>query len=115
MALNPLDRHATTETLALWLQKRRPPPAIRDELDIGWRCERQSVTLFEIRPDWKNPREKHERPFAKTTYNQRTGLWKIFWRRQDLKWHGYTPQLHVPSVATFLQVVDQDAMGCFWG
>ncbi len=115
MTPNPLDRHAATETMALWLQKRRPPPAIRDELDIGWRLEAQSVTLFETRPDWQNPLDKYERPIAKTTFNQRTGLWKIFWQRRDMKWHGYTPILHVPSLAAFLAVVDEDAMGCFWG
>ena len=115
MAPTPLDRHATTETMALWLQKHRPQPAIRDELDIGWRLEAQSLVLFETRADWQNPLEKHERPFAKATFNQRTGLWKIFWHRQDLKWHGYTPHLHAASTEAFLAVVDEDAMGCFWG
>ena len=115
MALTPFDQHATTETMAIWLRKRRPPLAIRDGLDIGWRLKAQSLVIFEIRPDWQNQLEKYERPIAKTTFNQRSGLWKIFWQRRDSKWHGYPPHLHVPSVKAFLQVVDADAMGCFWG
>ena len=55
MAPTPLDRHTTTETMALWLQKRFPPPAIRNKLDIGWRLEAQSLLLFETRQSHPRP------------------------------------------------------------
>jgi hypothetical protein len=41
--------------------------------------------------------------------------WKIYWKRQDLKWHGYEPQLEVRTLDDFLRVVDTDEYGCFFG
>ena len=94
---------------------RRPRPEIRDQVDLGWRTDGYSVLLFEARALFDEPTRKVECPIAKTTYNRRQNLWKIFWQRQDLKWHGYTPHLHVQSVEAFLKVVEEDAYGCFWG
>lgn len=42
-------------------------------------------------------------------------VWKIFWQRRDLKWHGYDPVPTVGSVDKFLEVVDRDQYCCFWG
>jgi hypothetical protein len=47
-----------------YLERARPPVQIRDELDIGYRIENQSAELFEIRPAFKNPKEKIEHGIA---------------------------------------------------
>jgi hypothetical protein len=44
-----------------------------------------------------------------------SGRWKVFWKRADLKWHGYEPTAAVPSIEQFLAVVDADPYGCFFG
>jgi hypothetical protein len=36
-------------------------------------------------------------------------LWKIYWQRQDLKWHSYTPAQTVKYFEEFLSTVDEDA------
>jgi hypothetical protein len=35
--------------------------------------------------------------------------------RQDLKWHGYKPTPAVGTLEKFLEVIDKDKYGCFWG
>ena len=57
MALTDLERKRCERNLAEFMERRRPPPHIRPELDIGYRISGQSVEIFEIRPDWQNPKE----------------------------------------------------------
>ena len=115
MAFNDIENKRIEKAVAAFLALRRPQPEIRDQVDLGWRTTGHSVLLFETRPVFDDPSRKIEHLIAKTTYNRRQNLWKIFWLRQDLKWHGYTPRLHVKSIEAFLKVVDEDAYGCFWG
>ncbi len=69
----------------------------------------------EIRPDWQNPDKIHHRPFARATYVKSKNHWKIYWMRQDLKWHSYEPVPTVKSIEEFCHVVDEDAHYCFFG
>ena len=115
MALNDLDRRRIEIAMAAFLAKHRPPPHIRPELDIGYRLNEQSVEILEIRPQWDNPSIIREHPFAKATYVRTQNLWKVFWKRADLKWHGYDPASTVKSIDEFLAVVDADQHGCFFG
>ncbi|OIQ91411.1 hypothetical protein GALL_266850 [mine drainage metagenome] len=115
MAFNELDRKRIENAMGKFLAKRRPPPHIRPELDIGFRLIDQSVEIFEIRPQWDDPSIVHQYPIAKTTYVRTRNLWKIFWQRADLKWHGYEPASMVKTIDEFLAVVDADPYGCFFG
>ncbi len=56
-----------------------------------------------------------EHPIAKATFVRSTALWKIFWMRSDLKWHGYEPLPVVGSIEKFLATVEKDEYACFWG
>jgi len=55
MAFNDLDRRRIENAMGRFLAKRRPPPHIRPELDIGYRLQDQSVEILEIRPQWDDP------------------------------------------------------------
>ena len=115
MALNDIERKRVERTVDAYIQKHRPAPHIRPELDMGFRIKGQSVEIFEIRPRWKEPGVKMEHPVAKATYVRSRDLWKIFWMRADLKWHNYEPVPAVGSIEKFLAVVEKDAYACFWG
>lgn len=115
MAFNDLEKKRIERALAGFLAKRRPPPHIRPELDIDYRISGQSVEILEIRPQWDDPSIIREHPVAKVTYVKTQQCWKVFWKRADLKWHGYEPAATVATIDDFLTVVDQDAYGCFWG
>lgn len=82
---------------------------------IGFRITGQSLELFEIRPCFHNPNEAIEIPQAKTTYVKKNKSWKLFWMRQDLKWHRYTPIPEVNSLEEFFAVVAEDANAYFRG
>jgi hypothetical protein len=43
------------------------------------------------------------------------GVWRVFWKRADGRWHGYKPCPEADSLAAALRVIDEDANGCFFG
>jgi len=115
VALTDLERMRCERDLAKFMERRRPPPHIRSQLDFGYRITGQSVEIFEVRPHWQNAKEVMEHPVAKATFVRTTNRWRVFWMRQDLKWHGYQPKPEVKNLETFLNVVDGDKHGCFFG
>jgi len=115
MALSEFERKKVEVELGRFIESKRPPPEIRDQLDLGFRIENQSVLLFEIRPRWDKPGEKMESPVAKATYSKAQQVWKVYWKRADLKWHRYEPTPAVDQLGDFLALVDEDKHACFWG
>jgi hypothetical protein len=115
MALNDLERKRVENAVGAFVEKRRPAPHIRAKLDLGFRVSGQSVELFEIRPQWDRPEVKRESSFAKATYVRTQGMWKVYWKRANLKWYGYEPASEVAAIEDFLAVVQKDEYGCFFG
>ncbi len=115
MAISEFEVKRCERELNKFLAEKRPPAHIRNQLDFGYRIENQSVVLFEIRPEFRNPETLMELPFAKATYIKTAKIWKIYWQRQDLKWHSYKPALSVQYFEDFLAVVKEDTHACFFG
>lgn len=115
MAISEFEIKKCEKEIEAFLKVRRPPAHIRDELDLGYRIEGQSVEIFEIRPQWRDPSQKMETAVAKATFVKSQGCWKIFWQRADLKWHGYEPEPKVKSFTDFLSIVAEDKHACFFG
>ncbi len=115
MALSELEQKRVEVVVGRFIESNRPPANIRNQLDLGFRLENQSVVLFEIRPRWDKPEEKMESPVAKATYSKVQQIWKVYWMRADLKWHRYTPCPDADQLDDFLALVSEDTHGCFWG
>lgn len=115
MSLSEFELKRTKKIVAAFIEKHRPEPHIRPNLDLSFRMEGQSVEIFEIRPRWNNPKEKHEIPIAKATYVKTRQSWRVFWQRSDMKWHRYDPAPEVRLIEDFLDLVDKDEAGCFFG
>jgi hypothetical protein len=115
MALSEFEIKRCEKLVAEFISRRRPPPHLRDQLDLAFRINGQSIEIFEVRPDWRDKSQIREHPVAKATYNKRKLAWKILWQRADLKWHSYQPSPEVASVEEFLDVVQHDEYGCFFG
>jgi len=115
MSLSEFELKKCEKAIAAFMKKRRPPPHIRKELDLGHRIKGQSIEIFEIRPEWRNPEITIEIPVAKCTYVRTQGTWKVYWQRQDLKWHRYEQDPEVKSIEAFFELVDRDEYACFFG
>src|SRR5690606_18474257 len=116
MKLSDTEVQHVPRALEAYLVRARPPFAIRDQVDVAYRIEGQSVLLFEVRPQWHGqPGEMTELPIAKATYVRTHKHWSVFWQRADLKWHRYEPRPQVNSVDEFLTLVEHDEYSCFSG
>ncbi len=115
MAISEFERKRCERELKKFMDKNRPPPHIRSQLDLDYRIRNQSVEIFEVRPDWKDPGLKMENPVAKTTYVKKDKRWKVFWMKADLKWHRYDPASTVERFEDFLAIVAEDEYACFFG
>jgi hypothetical protein len=115
MALEFENEIEIIEVMEAYLIASRPPEEIRDQLDINYKIENQSIIVFEIRPSWSNPFKKVESYVAKTTFVKKNNIWKIFWFRSDLKWHSYEPKPLVNNLKEFVNVIKEDKLACFWG
>jgi len=115
MAFTPQQNTEVQEAMEHFLQRRRPAEHIRPKLDYAYRIEGQSVIIYSIRPRWNNPTETIEEPIAKTTYVQKTGKWKVYWMRGNLKWYAYDPRPEVRTILDFARLVDEDRHFCFFG
>jgi len=109
VALSELEAARVRKAVGGFVERRRPPPHIRPKVDLGFRVSGQSVELFEIRPVWRGPAgQKREHPFAKATYVITKRRWRVFWLRQDLKWHGYEPTPEVDTIEEFIALVTME-------
>lgn len=115
MSLSEFEVKRIEKIVGEYIENKRPPVHIRNQLDLGYKIKDQSVEIFEIRPVWNNPKEKIELPVAKATYVKKSNIWKIYWQRADLKWHSYEPEAEVKFIEQFVAVVEQDNYACFWG
>ncbi len=103
------------EEIENYIKYIRPPEEIREEFDISYRIDKKSVIIFEIRPNWQDPKTKMEIDVVKSTFVKKDNNWKVFWKRADLKWHSYKPKPIVENLHEFIRLIEKDEYGCFWG
>jgi hypothetical protein len=101
--------------IAEFLERRRPPPRLRKDVDLAFRVNRQSIEIFEIRSHWTGKGKPTEHRIAKAVFTKRTGKWKVLCEGADLKWQRYKPNPEVESIDEFLGVIQNDAGSHFFG
>ena len=115
MAISEFEEKRIEKIVGAFIAKHRPPAHIRKELDFDYRFKDQSIEIFEVSPSWKDPSATTESFVAKITYVKSKKIWKLFWQRADLKWHGYEPFPSGKTLEDCLAVIDNDEYACFWG
>lgn len=114
MALSEFEIKKCERAIKHFLVEHRPPAHIRNEVDIDCKINNQSVEIFEIRPEFQNPKNRINLPVAKATYVKTQKIWKIYWQRADLKWHSYVPYPVAKSIEKFFEIVGEDKHACFF-
>lgn len=113
------DNHGTINLLAVQIQKfvdsMRPPEEMREQLDVGFTFEDNTLELFEIRPHPSKPDEIMHLPFAKARLIKSRGIWRLFWKRASGKWESYEPVPEVKDLNALFDVIRKDQYGCFFG
>ena len=116
MTLTDIETARVRKAVGAFVERRRPPPHLREEVDLAFRLFGQSVEIFEVRRSYGGaPDEKIELPVAKATHVRSARGWRVFWLRQDMKWHSYKAVPVVSTIDEFVSLVHEDRNGCFFG
>ncbi len=115
MAISEFEIKRCDKYVSEYIAKHRPPAHIRNEVDLCYRIEDQSIIIYELRSIWNKPDKKIEAMVAKTTYVKKSKIWKVYWHRADMKWHSYDPTPEVNTLEEFLSLLEEDKNCCFYG
>ena len=97
MALSEFEVRKIEIVMGRFLEKKRPPPHLRNKVDIAYTISNQSVEIFEKREHWLDPSKSLNTPIAKATFVKRTKRWKLYWMPSDLKWLGFKFEVQLPE------------------
>ena len=98
-----------------FVEDMRPAKEIRDKLDIGFKYDKFTLEVFEIRPHFKLKDKIIHSNFARAKFIKTQNHWKIYWMRASGKWELYEPFPEVDHIKDFFSIVDEDKHGCFKG
>lgn len=84
---------------------------LKVEADVGHR----HVDIVEVRPPWKGVGEHTRFPIARLRYTNKTGLWSIYWRDRNLKFHDDKPNRPTRNVEALLDHIENSGDPIFWG
>ncbi len=95
----------------------RVPERVRDQVRVEAEIEQRSVTIVECRRPWRADMgpEWTRFPVARLRYTRSTGLWLLYWRDRNLRFHVYDRVAATPSIEELLAEVDHDPTAIFWG
>ncbi|HEM8127285.1 DUF3024 domain-containing protein [Providencia rettgeri] len=89
----------------------RPPMHIRNEYDLVYEIQDQTVIIKEVRFTV----ERYVDVFvAKITFNREQKGWKLFGMNSAGEWEGMFSDL-IPTFSDAIQVVEDDDIGIFFG
>ena len=114
MAFSEIELKLIENTVGIMCQ-RRSPVHLRDQVKIIYKIINNSVEVYEQRPRWNKPEEWTNHGVAKFLYTRTIKKWKLYWMRQDLKWHLYKPLPESTTIGKLVEEVDKHPFGAFFG
>jgi hypothetical protein len=100
--------------IQLWCRARVPEhlwPQVKVEADV----EPRHVTIVEVRPPWNGVGDHTRFPIARLPYASSTGLWAIYWRDRNLKFHEYDRKRPTRNVQALFDYISDSGDPIFWG
>ena len=93
------------------------PEHARGEIRIECDFAPRHLTICECRPPWREDfgPDWTRFPIARLHFTKSTGLWTLYWRDRNLKYHRYDPLQPSPRVQDLLDYLDDRADPIFWG
>ena len=93
----------------------RVPVNIQNELRYVYRVKGLDIFLAEDRPRWDKPEEWLAVDFAKLKYVRKHKKWHLYWKRANGRWEQYTPHFESSDLEVLINVIQTDALCCFFG
>jgi hypothetical protein len=91
------------------------PPEYADELRTVYEVKGHTVTVYEERPPWDGVGEWTRAGIARLRNYRSRREWRLYWMRQDLRWHLYDPDEMPADLDSLVAVIEADEHGAFFG
>ncbi|HEY5197748.1 MAG TPA: DUF3024 domain-containing protein [Solirubrobacteraceae bacterium] len=97
--------------------EQRVPPHALHQVRLEAVVDPRTVTIVERRAPWHEDYgpEWTSNGVARFRYTAKTGLWTLYWRDRNQRWHRYDFTAPSSSIITLLDEVDRDPTAIFWG
>jgi len=93
----------------------RVPPHVRAQIAYEYRFRGNAVVLYERRPDFQDPEEHSQRPFARFVFDPSSPGWALFCADRHRRWHPYKGFESVRQFERLVAEVERDPTGIFLG
>lgn len=95
----------------------RVPAHVRDEVRVEVDVAERYLTIVECRPPWRADvaAEWTRSPIARLRYTKSAGVWSLYWRDRNLRFHAYDLVSPAASIEELLAEVDRDPTAIFSG
>ncbi|GAA1475083.1 DUF3024 domain-containing protein [Corynebacterium felinum] len=90
------------------------PEEYWDQVKVEADIAERHVTIVEVRPLWTGEGEYVRFPIARLRYTKSTGLWSLYWRDRNLKFHKYDIE-PTATVGTLLDHIGNSGDPIFFG
>ncbi|QGU05315.1 DUF3024 domain-containing protein [Corynebacterium comes] len=93
----------------------RVPEHVQEQLRVEALVADRHVTIVERRPPWQEGLEWSTFPVARLRFTMKTGLWSLYWRDRNGKFHLYDRREPTVKVQELLDFLDSHEDPIFWG
>lgn len=93
----------------------RVPDHLRDQVRVEVDVDARHLTVLECRPPWDGQGDWTRLPVARLRFTKATGLWTLYWRDRNERFHLYDRISAGESLQVLLVEIDQDPTAIFWG
>lgn len=114
MSLSELIKRQVEQILRPYCEARVPLHA-RGQVRVNFKVRGNSVTLFEERPTFFEPKTWVDIVVAQFRFDKESQEWTLYCADRNSKWHRYTEIEPTSEFERLLQEVDEDPTGIFWG
>ncbi len=91
------------------------PEHLYDQVRVEADVSERHVDIVEVRPPWDGEGEHTRFPIARLRYTKSTGVWTIYWRDRNLKFHEYKRKRPNKRVQALLDYIQDSGDAIFWG
>ncbi|WP_168916542.1 DUF3024 domain-containing protein [Microcella flavibacter] len=91
------------------------PEHLWDQAKVEADVSARHVDIVEVRPPWNGIGEHTRFPIARLRYTASTGLWSIYWRDRNLKFHEYRRKRPTKNVQALLDHIGSHDDPIFFG
>lgn len=114
MGLSETTRKGVEQKLSGFCAE-RVPANLSDRIRVGFRFRGNSVTLYEEKRSFFQPKRWIDIVVAQFRYHPVSRKWTLFCADRNSRWHKYLDTDPTPDFDALLKEVDEDPTGIFWG